>query len=406
MEKIKITRQQARSVMLACQGLGPPYQWQGKSGILEYIRRVNCIQFDPLNIVGHNQELVLQARIAGFKPAMLYELLYQERRLIDGWDKNMCIYCTEDWPYFRRSREAAKDRLGNRHRPTAVILAKVRQQIEEQGPLTSADLGYDQTVDWPWAPTRLSRAVLESMYFWGELVIHHKIHTRKVYDLASRHISRELLEAAEPNQTEEQYHDWYVLRRIGSIGLLWNKSGDAWLGIAGMKSRERSEALDRLLKRKKIVGISVEGIKAPLYMRAEEQPLLDEILQGKRIAIGGAILAPLDNLLWDRQLIKELFGFEYRWEVYKPIAERHYGYYVLPVLYEDRFVARFEPGRDKKDNALTIKNWWWEPEVKPTLRMKDDLRDCLQRFKSYLGVRQIRVNETVIKQAGLDWLRI
>lgn len=405
-EPIIITKSQACSFMLAYQGIGPPFQFQGKSGILEYMRRVNCIQFDPLNIVGHNQELVLQARMEEFQPQMLQELLYRERKLIDGWDKNMSIYPTEDWPYFQRSREAARVQLGNRHRPTAAILKKVRQQFEEQGPLTSADLGYDQTVDWPWAPTRLSRAVLESMYFWGELIIHHKVHTRKVYDLANRHISKELLEAPEPNKTVEQYHDWYVLRRIGSIGLLWNKSGDAWLGISGIKSQERYEALNRLLKRKKVIEVSVTGIKPSFYMRSEDQPRLDGIIKGEKIAVGGAILAPLDNLLWDRQLIKELFEFEYKWEVYKPVTERRYGYYVLPVLYKDRFVARFEPGRDKKNNALLIKNWWWEVEVKRTAKMNDNLRDCFQRFIRYLGAENVQVDETVLKQAGLDWLMI
>jgi uncharacterized protein YcaQ len=404
MKQIKLTKQQARTLMLAYQGIGPPYSFRGKPGLMEYIRRVNCIQFDPLNIVGHNQELVLQARIEGFRTEMLQELLYQDRKLIDNWDKNMCIVCTEDWPYFRRGRKAAREWLASRHQPMETVVEQVRRRFEEQGPLTSGDLGYEQTVDWPWAPTRMSRAVLESMYFWGELVIHHKIRTRKVYDLASRHIAKELLEAAEPNPTEAQYHDWYVLRRIGSIGLLWNKSGDAWLGIAGMKSRDRSEALDRLIKRKKVAEVSVEGIKIPLYMKSEAQPFLDGILKGEPTGIQGAILAPLDNLLWDRRLIFELFGFDYRWEVYKPAAERQYGYYVLPVLYGDRFIARFEPGRDKKNNALIIKNWWWEPEVECTPEMIDDLRLCFQRFKSYLKVKNIQVEDIALSR--VDWLNI
>ena len=63
-----------------------------------------------------------------------------------------------------------------------------------------------------------------------------------------------------------------------------------------------------------------------------------------------AIIAPLDNLMWDREIIKVLFGFNYRWEVYKPDKEREYGYYVLPIIYGERFIARFEPGRDKKNS--------------------------------------------------------
>jgi uncharacterized protein YcaQ len=99
-----------------------------------------------------------------------------------------------------------------------------------QGPISSLDLDIHEVVDWSWAPTRLARAALESMYWWGELIIHHRINTRKVYDFSHNHLRDELLKREDPNLMEEAYQDWYVLRRIGSVGLLWGKSGDAWLG--------------------------------------------------------------------------------------------------------------------------------------------------------------------------------
>lgn len=100
-----LTKTEARRFLLDYQGLWPPDAFRGKPGILDYIRRVGCIQFDPLNIVGHNSELVLQERVEGVRPAMLKELLYDERKLLDGWDKMMSTYDVEDWPYFRRWRE-------------------------------------------------------------------------------------------------------------------------------------------------------------------------------------------------------------------------------------------------------------------------------------------------------------
>src|SRR5690349_18414440 len=96
MEAILISKQQARQFILTYHGLMGRQNFTGKQGILNYISKVGCIQFDPLNIVGHNHELVLQARIKDFKPNMLQELLYEERKLIDGWDKNMSIYCLKD----------------------------------------------------------------------------------------------------------------------------------------------------------------------------------------------------------------------------------------------------------------------------------------------------------------------
>jgi len=403
-EPLTITKQQARRFNLAHQGLWPPYELEGKSGVLDHIRRVGCVQFDPLDVVGRNPELVLQARVSNFRPAMLRELLYEDRRLVDGWDKMMSIYCVEDWPYFHRRREAARRNPGKSPEAVEAILPQVRQAIEERGPLSSIDLDFDQTVDWSWAPTRLARAALESMYFWGELIVHHKVHTRKVYDFAHRHISQELLSAADPNGAKDQYHDWYVLRRIGSVGLLWSRAGGAWLAMPGIKSKERRSALTRLLERKQVVEVHVEGMKSPLYMRHEDRPCLDKVLGSDGLPPQAAILAPLDNLLWDRRFAKELFDLDYRWEVYKPVAERQYGYYVLPVLHGDRFVARFEPGRDKESRALIIKNWWWEPGVNSPERMQSDLCHCFERFLSYLGTDTLQVDSKTAEQAGLDWL--
>lgn len=404
MKILTITKKQARRFLLAHQGLWPPYKLEGKAGILDHIRRVGCIQFDPLNIVGRNPELVLQARISGFQSVMLQELLYKDRKLLDGWDKNMSIYSVEDWPYFHRRREAAKRNPGRSPEPVRSILPQVRQALEEHGPLSSIDLDFNQTVDWSWAPTRLARAALESMYWGGELVVHHKVNTRKVYDLTSRHLPEDLLSASDPNETEEQFHDWYAHRRIGGVGLLWDKSGDAWLGMPGIKSKERKASLSRLLKQGKVIEVGVDGIKLPLYMRSEDEMLLNKTLDSRTPLSRAAIIAPLDNLLWDRRFVAELFGFTYIWEVYKPVAERRYGYYVLPILYGDRFVARFEPGQDKKNGTLIIKKWWWELGVKQSERMHNDLIQCFGQFLNFLGADNLRIENTAIEQAGLDWL--
>ncbi len=132
---------------------------------------------------------------------------------------------------------------------------------------------------------------------------------------------------------------------------------------------------------------------------------LDKILDSGELSPRAVLLAPLDNLLWDRRFIKELFDFYYVWEVYKPLAERRYGYYVLPILYGDRFVARFEPGRDKKSGALIIKQWWWESGVKPSKGLQSELRRCFKRFLNYLGTDNFQIDSQTVEQAGLDWLR-
>lgn len=407
---MQISKNQARRFLLAYQGLTSPYEYQGKSGVLNYIDRVGCIQFDPLNIVGHNSELVLQARVAGFLPEMLQDLLYEGRKLLDGLDKNMSIYRVKDWPYFERLRERARRKLGKSTEAVRSVLPKVREAIKHRGPLSSLDLKFDEMVEWDWSESRLARAALESMYLWGELVIHHRVHTRKMYDFAHRCLPEELLLTPDPNETIEQYHDWHVHRRIGSVGMLWDRSGEAWLGIhsnhnkSSIASKERKAALERLVDQSAILQVEVKGIREPFYLRSQDLPLFDQVLAKGASPPRAIVTAPLDNLLWDRRMIKKIFNFDYKWEVYVPKAKRRYGYYVLPILYGDRFVARYEPGHDKKRGLLSIKNWWWEAEVNPSEQMKNDIVLCFNRFLQYLGANRLEVDHQPLEKANLDWL--
>lgn len=380
---LTLTREQARRFLTLYHGLADQAVFTGKAGIVEYLRRVGCIQYDPLNVVGQNPELVLQSRIAGFERLMLRELLYQDFRLVDLWDKNMSIVRVEDWLFFGRFRSRYQ-KWCTEH---AAVVTEVRNAIREKGPLCSGDFALNEKVQWYYGPTRLARAALEGMCYAGQLVVHHKQNTRKYYDLAERHIPPELLTASEPHPTQEQYWDWFVLRRIGSVGMLWRRPSDAWLGVHGFVNGPRDAAFEHLLQGNRIREIAVEGVKYPLYVRSEVEPILQEALENRNTALCAKILAPLDNLIWDRSLVRDLFGFEYRWEVYKPVAQRQYGYYVLPVLYGDRLVARFEPEKYRKREPFTVKQWWWEPDVAVTPEMREAVRLALNHFADFLGAQ-------------------
>jgi hypothetical protein len=400
-----ITRRQAGRFLLIRQGLAGEWRFEGKEGVMAWMRSVRCLQFDPLNVVGYNPHLVLQARIRGYRPEMLDELLYRDRLLFDGWDKNMSILLTEDWPCFARRRKTVLDgRMTNTK--IRELIPQVIRRLEERGPLSSADLEFHEKIDWPWGPARLSRAVLESLFFAGEVIVHHKEGTRKFYDLTRRHLPAEVLEAPDPNPTEPDYHDRLVLRRIGAIGMLWNRSGDAWLGIGGMKTAQRTAAFERLLRKGLIQKVIVEGMeKYPLYVKSEDVPLLDGVIRGEDAGPDRAsVLAPLDNVLWDRRLILELFGFDYRWEVYKPAAERKYGYYVLPVVYGDRFIGRIEPVLDRDRRELVIRGWWPEPGVEPDRGVIEALERCLAGFAAFTGAERIRTDEEVRTPGFRSWL--
>ena len=375
---IEITRHQARQFLLLRHGLMGEPRFIGKQGVLDFIRQAGCIQFDPINVCGMNAELVLQARVKDFTKSMLTELLYQDRKLVDYFDKNLSIFPLEDWPYFSATRADYKihTRALKTIEPT---FDGIRRTLAENGPLSSAELELKDKVDWYWSQTNTARAALETLYFQGELIVHHKQGTRKFYGLAQDYLPAEILAQPDPFPTPAARYRWHVLRRIGAVGLLWNKASDAWLGINGLKAAERNEAFQSLTESGEIFEIGIQDAKEHFFLKQTDLPLLETVLNGVDPQPHTALIAPLDNLLWDRKLIRFFFDFDYRWEVYSVPAQRKYGYYVLPILQGERFIGRCEPSWDKKQHTLDMQRIWLEAD-----NVDDQaLQACFERFARF-----------------------
>lgn len=388
MTETTITINQARRFLLLRHGLLGGHKFTGKKGIVDFIEMAGCIQYDPIDVCGKNPELVLQSRVKGFTKQMLYSLLYEDRALIDYFDKNLSIYKTADWPYFGRIREYYAQHSRSRNEVDKVREA-VRETIMAKGAVMSQDLGIDGNVSWYWSDTKLARAALETMYFSGELVVHHKDGAIKYYDLAANHIPSDILNAPEPFRDETDHLTWRVKRRIGAVGLLWNKPSDAWLGISSLKAAGRQTAFERLLASGDIAPVQVEGIKDTLYCLAEELPLVHDAALLPRMTKRCEFIAPLDCLTWDRKLIKAIFGFEYKWEIYTPQEQRKYGYYVLPVLFGDRFAGRMEAVCDRKSRILFLKNFWPEEDFKTSSVFESTFKKSLARFAKFNGCEMV-----------------
>ena len=388
---LTLSKSEARRFLLAHHYLWPPRSLSGKAGILDFIRHVGCVQFDPIDVVGRNPDLVLQSRVANYRRSLLEELLYTDRQLMDGWDKQAGIYPVGDWPYFARHRARMAQQHGDPSNPPMAIAPVVLQAIRERGPLSSIDLDHAGTVDWFWGPTRLARATLEILHAMGEVTIHHRVHTRRFFDLTEKLVPADVLAAPDPNLTVEEYQNWHVLRRVGGLGLAKTGAGEYWYGILNVKTEARQATLARLVERGDLVAAAVEGVpNRTFFVRTDDLPTV-QAAQSRTLDPQAAIVGVLDNLMWDRDLLRYVFDFDYVWEVYKPAAQRKYGYYVLPVIYGDRFVARFDPAFDKKARDLTIANWWWEEGIRPDEAMQAALADCFREFMRYLDASRLRL---------------
>ncbi len=382
----KYTKQQICNYLVAYQHLSDDTDLVCSGDVVKYIRKVGCIQYDPLDVVGRNPDLVLQSRCSKYLKDDIEQYLYKDRVLFDVWDKNMSICPVADWPYFGRYRKRYLSWC-NEYKDTINAIVKYLGKNEFA---CSSDFKFEERVDWHYGPQRLAKAALECMCYAGLAVVHHKKGTRRYYCLSDKFIPKKYFTMKDPNATEEEYFKWGVLRRINSIGLLWNRQSDAWLGINNLKSGQRNDAFNALLKERKIHEIMVAGVEYPLYIAAGNLKLLQS---SKNKPIENScvrIIAPLDNLLWDRKLIKELFDFDYKWEVYTPAAQRKYGYYVLPVLYGSKFIGRIEMETDKKNKKLNVKNFWAENEGYVSL-YKDNIISGINRFAGYNHSEKIKI---------------
>jgi hypothetical protein len=395
----------ARRFLLAHQRLWPPRKLKGKDGIMAFVRHVGCIQFDPINIVGRNPDLVLQSRVFGYRPDMLEQLLYKDRQLVDGWDKAASIYPTTDWPYFARHRALMREQHGDPTKPAMKIAPDVLDAIRQRGPLSSIDFRRKDMVDWSWGqPTRLTRASLETLYAMGVLLVQHRVGSRRIFDLAENLLPPEILAAPEPNCTTEAFQDWQVLRRVGGLGLASPGASGYWWPMLGVKGETRRGVLRRLVEQGELTVVGIEGLpKNSFILRTLDLPTLEKVQRGRRPKVQAAWIGPLDNLTWDRGLLLRLFNFEYAWEVYKPVAKRKFGYYVLPVLHGDRFIARVEPIFDRENRTLILQNWWWEEDVQVNDPMTKALATCLSAFMQYLGAEKVQLGEKMGEQKDMRW---
>ncbi len=386
-----ITKQQAGRFILAKQGLIGSYRFIGKAGVCDYVRQAGCIQYDPVDVCGKNAELTLQSRVKGFSKSMLWELLYEDRRLIDYADKELSIWPVEDWPYFSSYRDRSL-KLGKTFKGLKALEKKAVSYIKDNGPVSSDTLPVEGEIFWHssmhWSgnwhkKSQAARSVLEQLYTDGVLIIHHKKGSRKYYDLAEKHLPAAILAAENPCGNEEEFAAWRVLRRIGAAGLLWDKNSTAFLGI-DINAEKRKKILERLEQQGKICPVAVQGIKQTFYYRSEDEALMGSIIdESADLKPRMSFLAPLDPLMWDKSLIAALWDYQYSWEIYTPAVKRKYGYYTLPILFGDRFVGRIEAVPDRRKKVLEVKGLWWEAGIRQTKKLNAALEKALVRFAAF-----------------------
>jgi uncharacterized protein len=389
---MQVTADAARRFLVARHFLVPARSVKGgKRGVLKVLDKLGSIQFDPLAIAGRNHDLVLHARVAGYKPDWT-DGLYERRELFEAYNKGLSFVPSSAFPWFRAraGRGAAQTLAAN-----ADVAARVLDRIRADGPLSTRDFDREQgpTTDWFGMPENTVRAVLEAYVLTSVLGLARRDANRRYYDLIERLLPAELL-AQQPSLVEQLRHR--MLSRYRAHGLLGPGGGnDIFSGLGAAKpdprfpgSPGRHALRDDLIEAGEIVPVQVEGVGKRFVLKDE----VDALEAPPEPLPSVAFLPPFDALVWDRPFLKKLFDFEYVWELFIPPAKRRWGWYVLPILFGDRFVGRIEPRINRAEGRVEILNAWWEARFVPARAdgFVEAMRDALAAYLRFAGAGELQ----------------
>jgi uncharacterized protein YcaQ len=396
---VKVTAEAARRFLVARHFLSPARSLTGgREAVLEVLRRLGSIQFDPIAVAGRNHDLVLHARVAGYEPAWCDEL-YERREIFEATNKALSFVPTSEFPWFRHPWGRKGPRFhGAALAENADVAERVLERIRAEGPLSALDFERESgaTKNWFGLPENAVRSVLEAYTVMGVIGLARREGNTRYYDVVERLLPADVV-AHEVPEREQVRHK--LLSRYRAHGLLGpGGAGGTFARIA--PPQERNDLRKELVELGALVPVEVEGMRGKRLVVAEELALLETPPEPTPSV---AFIAPFDSLLWDTALLAGLFDFEYVWEGFFPPAKRRWGYYVLPIVFGDRFVGRIEPRIDQDRNAVEVLDVWWEDGFAPSRAdgFVDAMRNALGAYLRFAGAESLEWSAHLAAQKRL-----
>lgn len=392
----------ARRFILGKQGLWPGRRWRGLKGTDQAMHAMEYLQLDPLQIIARSQDISLYSRVIGYTPELWEQAAYKQRKFFD-WGGWLAARPMDELPYWRVVMHRERDggygdsRLRQMAKDHAKAIVEVRAILKDRGTVGNRDFdAADRKKTQSYRGRKDSALALYYLWRIGDVMTHHRERFERVYALTENVASKELIY----EKTQEEADRFLVRKEISFGGITRiQRTGDSY--GRGEPDRAAKKLLEGMLADDEIVEVKVEGWKAIQYALGEDVKIISELSAGRipkawkpsetTTTEEAVFLAPLDHVS-ARGRAKELFGFEYVWEVYKPEHQRKFGYYVLPVLWGDRLVARFDSKLDRTTNTFIILGFWLEDKaLSKNEAFANALARGFARFANFLGVEKIDV---------------
>ncbi len=369
----------ARRFILGKQGLWPGRRWRGIQGTGKAMRAMEYLQLDPLQVIARSQDLALHSRVIDYKPGLWERPAYQQRKFFD-WGGWLAVRPMHELPYWRVVMHHERDispRIREMGREHAKAIVEMRAILRERETVTNRDFAMaSRKRTQSYRGRKDSSLALYYLWRTGEVMTHHRENFERVYALTENIAPADLIR----EDDEDQVDAFLIQKEVSHNGLLRAKHlSDYFLRYASGRWDPKSipagrakQITDALLANGDLIEVNVDGWKEMHYALGSDEKLLNNLIAGRVPPVWKPVgsttteeaifLSPLDQVS-ARGRAKILFNFDYVWEVYKPVHQRKFGYYVMPVLWGDRLVARFDSKLDRTANTFQILGLWLEDKA-------------------------------------------
>ena len=387
----------ARRFILGKQGLWPGRRWRGLRGTEQAMRAMEYLQLDPLQIIARSQDIKLHSRVLDYTPGLWERLTYEKRKFFD-WGGWLAVRPMDELPHWRvvmRRERESHTRLRTIAHEHADAIVEMRAILRERGTVSNRDFAMaTRTRTQSYRGRKDSALALYYLWITGEVMTHHRERFERVYALTEM-VAPELL----IHESDEAESNRFLLRKEVSFAGLARLHRIADSFLRGVPFDKAKQVVEAMLSDGEFTEVKVEGWKDIHYVLGSDAKLLRDLIAGRvpkswtpletTTAEEVLFLAPLEPVS-ARGRAKVLFGFDYIWEVYKPVHLRKFGYYTLPVLWGDRLVARFDSKLDRTTNTFIILGFWLEEKSLGRNEMfAEALARGFARFVTFLGASRL-----------------
>jgi uncharacterized protein len=370
-----LDRSRARGIWLRAQRLDSDAPFgKGPGATLAAIEHLGYVQIDTIHVIERCHHHILYTRIPEYRRSDLHHVQSVDKTVFEYWTHALSYVPVRDLPFFVRAmKRHSEERSARFSSVTDADLRKVLRLLA-RGPLTIRDIDDDVLVEktHPWASRKPSKRALQLAFYRGIVTVSQRSGMLKTYDLAARHFGWSRLPKGATVREGVVYQFDRALRAQGIVSL------DSAAYLAGGVKAAMRQLIEQRVRRGELVPVEVEGAEPLLHWARPET--LEERLPPLEDRVH--ILSPFDPLVNQRKRMQLFFGYEHRFEAYVPKDKRVYGYFALPVLVGDEFVALLDLKTDREARKLLLQRWTWLA-ARGRRALKQQIEAALHRFESF-----------------------